>query len=185
MRLLTVLVVLAAIGSACGLNSTPRPPTRTPRPTITATFPATEAVTVDPQTLITPETTDGPSTESSGPDLTLTPDLSTTPSPTVTATRRAVTVRAPAAQLEISNILLVGVARDPSRENGAIASVQVVFSGGRAPYTIMHDEDLVSGNPFPVLTVCNGTLIHTIKLTSEDRQVVTKKYYLAPVACPP
>lgn len=173
------------VGSACGLSSTPRPPTRTPRPTITATVPATEAVTVDPQSLITPQTTESVSLQTTALAVSLTPELSLTPSPTITATRKPVTVRATAGPLTITNILLVGVTRDPSRENGAIASVQVVYSGGRAPYTILHDEDLVAGNPFPVLTVCNGTLIHTIKLTSADNQVVTKKYYLAPVACPP
>lgn len=175
------------VGAACGVEGTPRPPTRTPRPTITATFAAT-ATTLPASipTLVAAQATSIATLQIT--DLangSQTPDATLTLEPTITPTRKPVTIRATAGQLEITNVLLVGVIRDPNHENGAIASVQVVYSGGRAPYTIMHDEDLVAGNPFPVLTVCNGTLIHTIKLTSGDRQVVTKKYFLSPVACPP
>jgi len=185
--LLIVVVGFMVIGSACGLSETPRPATRTPRPTITATFAATEAGTPIPVTEIIgtliPPTLDASAQVLAG---TLTPVETDTPVPTITPTRRPVVARATAVgKLEITNVLLVNVVRNPDQENGAIASVQVVYSGGRGPYTILHDDSLVAGNPFPVLTVCSGTLIHTIKLTSADKQVVTKQYYLTPVVCPP
>jgi hypothetical protein len=101
--------------------------------------------------------------------------------PGQTPTRRPAAIR----PLTVTNIQLVGVERDPTRENGAIASIQVVFSGGRAPYAIFHDDTLQPNNPFKVLTLCHGTLVHTIRVTSGDKQVVTKQYYLSPVDCPP
>jgi len=85
----------------------------------------------------------------------------------------------------ITNILLIGIERDPTRDQGAIASIQVVYSGGLAPYTIFHDDTLQPDNPFKVLTVCGGTIVHTIHVISGDGQTLTKKYFFGDIPCPP
>ena len=178
-----ILILIGLLSSTCSLTNTPLPPTRTPRPTITATFAATEVpspteLSTDPPNLSA--TVGGP-----GSTQTVTPTSTSVQLNTPTPTRRPVIVRPTLAPLTISNILLIKVDRDPTRENGAIASLQVVYSGGRAPYTIFHDDTLQPNNPFQVLTVCQGTLVHTLRVTSGDKQAITKQYYLSPIDCPP
>jgi hypothetical protein len=170
--------------AGCGLADTPKPPTRTPRPTITATI-ASQSTG-----LAATETPPPLATETPSPSLaqdTASPDAGpATAAPRPTATRRPFVFQPTAIQpLTITNILIVLVERDPIRDNGAIASLQIVYTGGRGPYTIYHDDTLQPENPFKVLTVCHGTLNHTVRLISADQQVVTKQYFLWPVECPP
>jgi len=185
---LLTLILIILIGAACSPTDTPAAPTRTPRPTITATLAATAAATesLSPTERVT--STSAPSATANATrvvDVTLT--LTALPSlePSATATRRPVIARPTLAPLIITNILLIKVERDETRINGALASLQVVYSGGRAPYRIFHDDTLQPENPFQVLTICHGTLVHTLRVTSGDKQTVTKKYYLSPIDCPP
>lgn len=182
----TGLLVLALCVGSCGLDATPAPATRTPRPTITATSTA-EATALAATASLAPLVTDTPAPAIDTP-LPASPEAGASPTagPRPTSTRRPFVFQPTALQpLTITNILLVLVERDPTRDNGAIASLQIVYSGGRGPYTIFHDDTLQPENPFKVLTVCHGTLLHTVRLVSGDNQVVTKQYYLWPVDCPP
>jgi hypothetical protein len=174
-RTAAIGIAVSTLAAACSMILTQPPPTRTPRPTVTPTLGVTPTgVLFFPSTAVLdfPD----PTAVEAGPTLlagnpTLTPRLTARP--------------AAGQPLAITNVLLVKVERDPARANGALASLQVVYSGGRAPYRIHHDETLQAQNPFRVLTDCNGTLVHTIRLTSGDGQVVRKQYYLSPIECPP
>lgn len=180
------LFVLVVGIPACDMAGPPPTATRTPRPTITParTSPPVAADTGAPDT----------PTASPAPPATATlyvPVTGSSPAPTVaaseppTATQRVGAQRPTPQPLLITNVLILGVERDPLRDQGAIVSIQVVYSGGRAPYTIYHDDTEQKNNPFKVLSVCDGTLVHTIRLVSGDKQSVTKKYYFSPIVCPP
>jgi len=86
--------------------------------------------------------------------------------------------------LIIGDVSVVGVQNDPSRPNGAIASLYASVSGGVAPYTFYNGNDPQAGNPFQVLTDCNGTLLFTLRVLSGDGQSAKKDIYLSPVNCP-
>lgn len=106
-----------------------------------------------------------------------TPAATATPAPTPSATP----IPAP---LQIDGISVYGIQVDPSRPNGAIVSLFVNFSGGAPPYTIYNDKALQLANPFPVLTDCGGTLLHTLRVLSADGQSAEKPFYYGPVTCP-
>jgi hypothetical protein len=184
----SILILIIMISTACVPTSTPEAPTRTPRPTITSTLAATPAATeiLSPTEIASSTPAPSATAGESSATLTLTLTLTATASlePSATPTRRPI-ARATLAPLTITNILLIKVERDETRINGAIASLQIVYSGGRAPYRIFHDDTLQPENPFQVLTVCHGTIVHTVRVTSGDKQTVTKKYYLSPIDCPP
>ncbi len=164
------------------MGVTPLPPTRTPRPTITPT-----------RTLAASETLESTATlpvllatdTVSAPQETVTPQKTVTLTPTATRTRRPVYFTPTVAPLQITNVLIIRVERDPVRENGGIAYIQVVYAGGRGPYQIFHDDTLQPDNPFQVRTVCSGTIVHTIIVNSADGQSITQGYYFDKVACPP
>jgi hypothetical protein len=186
-RLIAACVGLMVMAVGCDLAK-PQPtlaPSRTPRPTITATY--TQPVTNTPE--VTP-TRIPPTETATQPDITpkasTTQAASVTPTLTATATRRPVIVVRPTiAPLEITNVLLIRVERDRVRENGAIVYLQVVYAGGKGPYRIFHDDTLQPENPFQVLTVCDGTIVHTIIVNSADEQTVTQGYYFEHIYCPP
>jgi hypothetical protein len=104
-----------------------------------------------------------------------TPQPSATPAPTATSV---------ANPLYIKGINLISVQADPSRANGATATLFIDFSGGVAPYTIYNDNQPQAGNPFTILTDCGGTLLHTLRVLSADGQSVEYPYYYSPVVCP-
>lgn len=109
-----------------------------------------------------------------------------TPSPTplaLTPTPNPTSTPIPES-LRILSISLANVARDSSRPNGAIAFVQISFTGGAPPYAFYDDNILQSGNPMRALTECNGTLIHTARVDSADGQTATQTYYFSPIVCP-
>lgn len=107
------------------------------------------------------------------------------PSATVTVTASATpTATAIPNPLQINSITLISVQTDGSRPNGAIATLFLDFSGGRPPYTLYNDNQPQLGNPFEVLTDCNGTLLHTLRVLSADGQSVEYPYYYSPVICP-
>jgi hypothetical protein len=164
------------------MGATPLPPTRTPRPTITPTR------TIEPSKTLEATATlpIARSTHTvAAPRETVTPRETLTLTPTATRTRRPVFFTPTVAPLQVTNVLLIRVERNPNKENGAIAYIQVVYAGGRGPYTIFHDDTLQPDNPFQVLTVCNGTVVHTIIVNSADGQSITQGYYFEKVACPP
>ena len=105
------------------------------------------------------------------------------PSATVTVAASATATAIPN-PLRINGITLISVQTDGSRPNGAIATLFLDFSGGLAPYTLYNDNQPQLGNPFAVLTECNGTLLHTLRVLSADGQSVEYPYYYSPVVCP-
>jgi hypothetical protein len=184
-RLMLACVGLLLLTTACDL-ARPQPtltPSRTPRPTITDTK--------TPPPSDTPEVTATaslPTETATALDQTPEASVTETPTPTLTPTRTyvpVIVVRPTIAPLEITNVLLIRVERDRVRENGAIVYLQVVYAGGKGPYRIFHDDTLQPENPFQVLTVCDGTIVHTIIVASEDGQSVTQGYYFEHVYCPP
>jgi|GEM_PF-1924480 len=183
-RLLT-LAVAASLLAACTSSEIDSTPTRTPRPTITSTAAPAPASTDTAAAPTTVAATPTPLEAVSGPTQTILTNVNTPTGIAPTPTTRALIPRPTPQPLDITNVLLIGVERDPTRDGGAIASLQVVYSGGRAPYRIYHDDTEQPENPFKVLTLCDGTIVHTIRLTSGDGQSVTKKYYLSPIKCPP
>jgi hypothetical protein len=186
-RLIAACLGLMVITVACDLAK-PEPtltPSRTPRPTITATY--TQLVTNTREATVTRIP---PTETATPPDITpkasTTETVTVTPTLTATATRRpAIIVRPTIAPLEITNVLLIRIERDRVRENGAIVYLQVVYAGGKGPYRIFHDDTLQPENPFQVLTVCDGTIVHTIIVNSADGQTVTQGYYFEHIYCPP
>ena len=179
-RLTAILILATATLWACQSVFGPPPkPTRTPRPTIThtpTTLPATQTpIFTAPPVIVTLTAT---------PSGTVTADAATVTVTSVITLTPTVRVNFSTQPLTITNVLLVLVERDPAT-GGGLASIQVVYSGGRAPYIIYHDDIRQSTNPFKVPTTCNGTLVHTLRLTSGDGQSFTKKYYLSPITCPP
>lgn len=191
LRITATLIAVSMISAACDMIMTPPPPTRTPRPTITPTLAVTPTIVLFfPSTAVieapasAPSSTDTACCAPAAAEAGLT---SSVEAPTVTPspTSRPGSIQSNPQPLAITDVLLVKVSRDPVRENGAMASIQVLYSGGRAPYRIYHDETLQIQNPFLVPAVCNGTLAHTIRLTSGDGQVVSKQYHLSPIECPP
>lgn len=106
---------------------------------------------------------------------------SATPEATATVTFTATAIPNP---LQINGISLIQVQVDASRPNGAIATLFIDFTGGAAPYTVYNDNQPQAGNPFPVLTECGGTILHTLRVLSGDGQSVEYPYYYSPVTCP-
>jgi LysM repeat protein len=86
--------------------------------------------------------------------------------------------------LRIIDVILVNVVRDASRPNGAIASVQIVFSGGAPPYRFYDENVPQPDNPVQALTECDAALIHTVRVDSADGQTVSQKYFFSPIICP-
>jgi hypothetical protein len=110
--------------------------------------------------------------------VTATPAETETPTPTP---------ETPTAQtpLTITNVLLVGVERDPSRPNGAIAKIQIEFTGGQGPFKFFDENIEQEHNPVDALTACGATLVHTVRVDSADGQTDSQAYYFSPVNCPP
>ncbi len=176
------LIALLATVSACDMMGPPPTATRTPRPTITPTptiapVAAGTVTATAPAALIETATPIAPVTGNPAPTDTAIASSTPTSKPGVP--------RPTVQPLTITNVLIIDVERDPLRDQGAIVSIQVVYSGGRTPYTIYHDDTEQLNNPFKVLSVCNGTIVHSIRLVSGDKQSVTKKYYFSPIICPP
>jgi LysM repeat protein len=106
------------------------------------------------------------------------------PSATATVTQPAPTATPIPLPLRLNGVTVTGVQADKSRPNGAIATVFVDFTGGAAPFTIYNDDVQAPGNPFAVLTDCDGTLIHTFKVISADGQSAQRTFYVGPIQCP-
>jgi hypothetical protein len=178
---LTAILIMAALSLwACqSIFGPPPKPTRTPRPTITPTR-TTLPATSTPIFTAPPEV----ATLTATPSGTVTADAVAPTATSVISPTPTVKVNISGQPLAITNVLLMQVERDPATGN-ALASIQVVYSGGRAPYIIYHDDIRQTSNPFKVPATCNGTLVHTIRLTSGDGQSLTKKYFISPITCPP
>lgn len=178
-RLIAIFCAAAFSLAACQSVFGPPPrPTRTPRPTITPTrtaLPDTSTPIFTAPPALPNLTTTPLVTAAAG----LTPTVTSVVSPTPT-----VRINTSGQPLAITNVLLMQVERDPAT-GGAFASIQVVYSGGRAPYIIYHDDVRQTSNPFKVATTCNGTLVHTIRLVAGDGQSLTKKYFFSSITCPP
>lgn len=155
-----------------GLTSThfPIPPTETP---LGAFGPTRTQGPVQPT-----ETPIGSFASTGTP--TPTPTLTPTPTPTPTVLSGSPT----AAALTITDVRVVAVRRDPSQPNGAIATVQVFFTGGRAPYTFADENQRKPGNRYETMTSCGASLVHTATLTSADGQSASQAYF-ANINCPP
>lgn len=86
--------------------------------------------------------------------------------------------------LQILSITIAGVVRDSSAPDKAIVSVKVEVAGGLPPYTIFEDGALKSGNPYPAVTQCDGTLVHTVQVVAADGQGAQQAYFFSPIVCP-
>ncbi|MBI5052563.1 MAG: LysM peptidoglycan-binding domain-containing protein [Chloroflexi bacterium] len=110
------------------------------------------------------------------PAVLLTPEATDTrPAPTATAS-----------PLTISSVGLATVELDSTRDNGAIAIIKVVASGGFTPYIYVIDQEI--GQPFDHIrykTQCGATISGTIRVTSADGQAATKPYIFYNLPCPP
>jgi hypothetical protein len=180
--LLSLIVLLMMAVPGCDVAGPPPTATRTPRPTITPTR-TVAPVTAGAETATAPAVFT--ETATSMAPVTGSPAPTDTAIPSPTPTLKPGVARPTPQSLTVTNVLILGVERDPLRDQGAIVSIQVVYSGGRAPYTVYHDDTEQQNNPFKVLSVCNGTIVHTIRIVSGDKQSVTKKYYFSPIVCPP
>jgi hypothetical protein len=81
-------------------------------------------------------------------------------------------------------VVVTSVRRDASRDNGALATVQVFVAGGQGPYQFFDEGDSKPGNPFEVATTCGASLVHTASVRSADGQVASKAYF-SNINCPP
>ena len=110
------------------------------------------------------------------PAVLLTPEATDTrPAPTATAS-----------PLTISSVGLATVELDSTRDNGAVAIIKVVASGGFTPYIYVIDQEI--GQPFDHIrfkTLCGATISGTIRVTSADGQAATKPYIFYNLPCPP
>ncbi len=107
-----------------------------------------------------------------------------TNTPTLTPTSHPPSPTPIPESLQIVNIALHKVARDPSRPSGAIAFVYVEFTGGLPPYLLYHDGVPQPANPIQALTDCDSVLTHTVRVDSADGQTASKPYYFSPITCP-
>jgi len=110
------------------------------------------------------------------PAVLLTPEATDTrPPPTATASH-----------LAISQVELATVKLDPTRNNGALAIIKVVASGGFTPYIYVIDQELGQQYEYIELkTQCGATISGTIRVTSADGQAATKPYIFYNLPCPP
>jgi hypothetical protein len=173
------LLVLLAASLACNFPGFGPPPARGTATLTTSTF-----VPIGGEN----GTPGRPPTQSQAPliDITLRPSETVTATPAETETPTP-TPETPTAQtpLTITNVLLVGVERDPSRPNGAIAKIQIEFTGGQGPFKFFDENIEQEHNPVDALTACGATLVHTVRVDSADGQTDSQAYYFSPVNCPP
>lgn len=105
--------------------------------------------------------------------------------PEATDTRPAPPI-ATALALTISKVELATVLRDSTRENGAIAHIRVVATGGFTPYVYL-DQGQGVGQPYDIIqikTQCAATISGTIRVTSADGQAATQSYIFYNLPCP-
>jgi len=109
------------------------------------------------------------------PAVQLTPEATDTrPAPTATAS-----------PLTISSVGLATTELDSTRDNGAIAIIKVVASGGFTPYIYVIDQEI--GQPYDHIrykTQCGATISGVIRVTSADGQAATKPYVFYNLPCP-
>jgi len=101
--------------------------------------------------------------------------------------------------LSIVRVAFQYATRDDTRPNGAIAYIEVLFSGGQAPFTVVNDGITVltggiptrsQGNPnqywllFPVASGCDAQFPATVTLQSADGQSASQQYFVSGVKCP-
>ena len=193
-----VLCLFAIAGLACNLPTFApvRRLTPTPRPGGSSAPPDSTAFPLPP--LETPLGVFGP-TRTPGPAVptetalgvlgtpgtpTATPTGTSTATATPTQTETSGPSRTPTlGPLTITNVAVIGVRRDSSQPNGAVATVQIFFTGGRGPFSFFDEGQSKPGNPFDVITTCGASLVHTATITSDDGQTASQPYF-ATVNCP-
>jgi hypothetical protein len=192
-------LALAVVSLACHLPSLSavRRFTATPRPSQAAgasatIFPVPPTETplgqFGPSATPGPPGTPGPSETPLGAGLTTGTGTATgtgtpTPTATPTATAPAATATSAGGTLVITDVQLLSVRRDATRDNGAIATVQVFFTGGRGPYRFFDEGAAKPGNPFEVATTCGASLVHTASVHDSQGQTAGKAYF-ANILCP-
>lgn len=151
-------------------------------------FTPTPSRTLSVTTSAPAQTTPRPPTETPlgifAPTGTPTLDLTETETATSTPTATSESSAPAGAPLTIADVRLVGVRRDPARDNGAIATIEILFSGGAPPYTFTDENQFKPGNPFEVPATCAADLVHTATVSSADGQTASKPYF-ASINCPP
>jgi hypothetical protein len=200
-RPILALVVLALASLACNLPSLSpvRRFTPTPRPGGPPATQGGSAVALPPSEtplgVFGPTPTAGPAgpTETALGGATAAPGTGTaTATATATATQTTTATATLTATLSgsatigplvISNVQVINVRRDATQPNGAIATVQIFFGGGRGPFQFFDENLPKPGNPFEVDTTCGASLVHTARVTSADGQSAAQPYF-ATVNCP-
>ncbi|MBI3760661.1 MAG: hypothetical protein HY260_02200 [Chloroflexi bacterium] len=166
------LFLLPFISLACNLPSLSpvRRFTQTPHPTLSGSTSTPELTAPLPPT----ETPLGIFAPSATPtlNLSITPTDTETPTPTL-GSGSSTTTGSP---LTITDVRLIAVRRDATRDNGAIATVEILFTGCAPPYTFADEHQFKPGNPFEVATTCAAGLVHTATVTSADGQADSKPY---------
>ncbi len=180
-RAFLIGLLLSAAALACNFPGLAAPPTRTPLPSITPSGTAVPLNNAQPTASATPPASPAPVTPTPGHTPTPTSTSKLPPTPT----QRPVVVPNAGGPLNITNVPLVSVQRDPSRTNGAIAKIKIEFTGGRSPYTYYEEGVRQRGNPVNALTACGATLVHTVRVDSADGQTDSQSYYFDPIVCPP
>ena len=101
--------------------------------------------------------------------------------------------------LSIVRVAFQYAIRDDTRPNGATAYIEVLFSGGQAPFTVVNDGVTVltggipnrsQSNPnqywllFPVVSGCDAQFPAAATLQSADGQSASQQYFVGGVKCP-
>lgn len=101
--------------------------------------------------------------------------------------------------LVIDNVLFVDAVRDPTRNNGAIATLSVEFYGGAPPYTVLDEsQPAITAHPFGRFerggremfwihynapTTCDAALPRRVGIVSSDGQTAELEFWIDRVAC--
>lgn len=111
-----------------------------------------------------PTTTDTPST----PDTSSTTTDTTTTPPIVSSGPLSFDVH------------VVNCRRNPEQSNGIIVTFQFEVTGGSAPYTYIHEDQILAGPAFDRLATRSGPIIDSFAVTSADGQTQQKKLFFSP-----
>ncbi len=206
-----VLVIPALLLSSCDVSN----PTPEPRP-VGLTVESLSTLTLTPgeppidelpsNTPIAAAPSEAAPQESATPLIGVTPRPTAIPfftplpvTPTTPPTATPEFAAAAGGPLVIDNVQFVDALRDPTRENGAIATLSVEFYGGLPPFTIL-DEGLtaISGEPqgtferggidlfwmhYPAETTCEAVLPRRVAINSADGQTVEFEFWIERVIC--
>ena len=177
-----VVFALIALTAACSPGG---PPPQTAPPAATAGSQPVPTDTLPPaaptNTPARPAPTEiAPTVEPPQPTKTSAPTATLTRTPRPRATAATARPRNTATSLAVT-YEVVEVKRKPVDE--ATLILKVYASGGSGGYRYYHDDVQQPGATFNIAGTCGKPFVHTIKVTSGDRQTVAVPYHVSGV-CP-